>query len=320
MLSRLASSKLTLFGMVLLFIGAILSYGSILDVSMWVLVVPMAIMAINLLAAIATNRKINRQPGLLIFHLGLLGVVLLAALGRLTHLDAQVEIVQGNPFDPSLLNEIKKGPLHPWNFDKINFVQGPYTISYSAQLQRGLTETTIYYQDEQGRQKSFTFGDDVPYEIHNYKFYSSFNKGFAPILTWTPVGGAPITGSVNMPSFPLYDYKQKNSWTPPGEKDPVELWLKLATQYNQEGNWVLSKETSSAILAVTYKDKRVELKPGDVMTLPGGTLRYDQLSMWMGYTIFYDPTLAWMFYVSVLGTFGMGWHLWRRTSIEAWKQ
>ena len=107
-LSPLSSLKLTLIGMVLLGIGAGLSYGNPVDVSVWVLIVPLAILATNLAAAILTNPRINRQPGLLVFHVCLFSTVVLAGVGRLTHLDAHLEIALGQEFHKDLLLEDRK--------------------------------------------------------------------------------------------------------------------------------------------------------------------------------------------------------------------
>ncbi len=89
-LRYLSSTKFTLLGMGLLAVGAALSYDNPVDTPVWVLVVPMAILAVNLLAAIVSNARINRRGGLLVFHISLLGIVLLAAVGRLTHMEAHI--------------------------------------------------------------------------------------------------------------------------------------------------------------------------------------------------------------------------------------
>lgn len=302
----------------MLAIGAIFSYGGHLGASVWVLVVPLAFMSVNLLAAIITNRKINRQPGLLIFHLCLLGIALLAAIGRLTHLDAQVEMVEGSEFSPSSIVELNHGPLHRWQLDKLRFVQGPYQVFYDPNIQRGATQSVIYLPGVDGLRKEYAAGDDKPFVWRDYRFYTSFNKGYSVMLTWIPDDGVPVSGVVNMPSYPLYDYKQKNLWTPAGTDKTIDFWLKLTTALDQDKAWVLEKKGAIGILAVTQQDRRVELKPGESMYLDGGTLRYDQLSMWMGYTIFYDPTIRWLFFVSVFGVLGLGWHLWNKTSKAGW--
>lgn len=306
----LASLKLTLVGMVLLVIGAALTYDNRLDVTMWVLVVPLAVLAVNLTAAIFTNQRINRQPGLLVFHIGLLGIIVLAAIGRLSFIDAHLEIAEGQGFTPDLLLETKKGPLHAGRLDKVRFVQGKYTVDYAEGMQRGLTNSQVLIPDEHGQFTSKIVGDDRVLVLEGYRFYTTFNKGFTVLLTWLPDQGVPITGRINLPSYPLYDYKQDNSWTPPGAK-PVKFWLQLTTGMREDAAWVLDARNSRGVLVVSHADQRVELQVGETTRLDGGQLRYERLSAWMGYKVYYDPTLRWLFFVSILAVLGMAWHYWQ---------
>jgi cytochrome c biogenesis protein ResB len=312
---RLASLKLTLFGMVLLAFGAGATYDNRFDVTVWVLVVPLAILAINLTAAILSNPRINRQSGLLLFHLGLLGVVILAAIGRMSRLDAHIEMVQGQPFSPEILLEIKMGPLHDGSLDRVHFVQGPYTVDYEPGMKRGLTHSQVLVPDEQGNLKPRDVGDDRPLVIEGYRFYTTFNKGFAVLLTWMPNRGAPISGTVNMPSYPLFEYKQDNSWTPPGASE-IKFWLQLQTGMDENTAWRLDGRNSKGTLIVTNQGERLELKEGQIAQLTEGRLKYERLLSWMGYKVFYDPTLKWLFFVSIVAVFGLGWHFWQKMATQ----
>ena len=46
--------------------------------------------------------------------------------------------------------------------------------------------------------------------------------------------------------------------------------------------------------------------------MPGGRLRYERLSTWMGYKIFYDPTLHLMFATAIVGVLGLFTHFWQK--------
>ena len=317
-LGVVASLKLTLVGMVLLGIGAVLSYGNPEDTSIWVLVVPLALLAANLAAAIATNPRINRQPGLLVFHVGLLGLALLAGIGRLTHLDAHLEIAQGQTFSPDLLMDVRKGPWHAGALDRVVFTQGHYTVDYAPGLKRGLTHSQVFVPQPDGSVREVDVGDDRPLVLERYRFYTTFNKGFAPVLTWIPEDGEPVSGVVHMPSYPLFDYKQDNRWTPPGSDEIIKFWLQLDTGLTLEDSWVLDGRNASGVLVVTSGERRVELQPGEEVALPHGRLRYDYLTTWMGYRVFYDPTIQWLFFVSVAGVFGLSHYFWKRLNLAAW--
>ena len=317
-ISRLSSLKITLVGMVLLGIGAGLSYGNPVDVSVWVLIVPLALLATNLAAAILTNPRINRQPGLLVFHIALFSIVVLAGVGRLTHLDAHMEIAMGQAFSPDLLLEVQKGPWHAGDLDKVAFVQGPYTVEYAAGLRRGLTHSEVLVPEPNGQMVKHDVGDDRPLILDRYRFYTTFNKGFSPILTWIPDQGQPISGRINMPSYPLYDYKQDNSWTPPGTNEEIKFWLQLDTGLTLEKAWVLDGRNASGVLVVTTKDQRIELNQGEEVHLEHGRLRYDDLTTWMGYRVFYDPTIQWLFYVSIAGVLGLSHYFWKKLNLAPW--
>lgn len=312
-----ASLKLTLIGMGILIVGAILMYGNPTDMSMWVVVAPMMLLSVNLFAAILTNPRINDNPGLLIFHVCLLGLLLLAAIGRMTHLDAQVEIMQGMAFNADAIMDTRKGPWH--NLDdlgQVSFRQGPYTVQYEASLRRGLTHS--YVRVKQGnRWQEKVVGDDRPLIIDGYRFYTTFNKGFSALMTWIPHRGEPVSGIINMPSYPLFEYKQDNLWQPPGEK-PLKFWLRLSTSMDENAAWVLDGRNSSGVLVVNTGDKRVELNPGESIELTVGKLRYDEMSVWMGYRVFYDPTLKWLFFASIFGVLGLTHYFWAKINLQPW--
>jgi cytochrome c biogenesis protein len=319
-LKHLSSLKFTLVGMVLLGIGAGLSYGNPVETSVWVLIAPLALLAINLAAAILTNPRINRQPGLLVFHVCLFTTVVLAGVGRLTHLDAHVEVALGQEFHSDLLQEVNKGPWHVGNLDKVSFTQGPYTVDYAIGLRRGLTHSEVLVPGSNGRLESMDVGDDRPLVQERYRFYTTFNKGFSPILTWKPDKGRSITGRINMPSYPLFDYKQDNRWIPPGTNEEIKFWLQLDTGLTLEQDWVLDGRKTTAVLIVTSKDQRIELNKGEEAQLEHGVLRYDDLTTWMGYRVFYDPTIQWLFFVTVAGVFGLSHFFWTKLNLKPWME
>jgi len=276
-------------------------------------VVPMMLLAVNLMLAIINNPAINRRGGLLLFHIGLLGVITLAAMGRLTHMEAHIELVSGNGFSSAELFDIKQGPWHTGDVDKIQFVQGPWTVDYRAGMKRGLTFDTISVMDENGVWREQVIGDDRPLLTHGFRIYTTSNKGFAPVLTWQPEQGEAITGAINMPSYPISSFRQTNTWTPPGS-EVIKFWLNLDTGLNENAAWLLEPARAKAQLVVNDGDQRVELKPGESLALSGGVLRFDSLASWMGYKVFYDPTLYWLFASSVLSVLGMAFHYWKKFS------
>jgi cytochrome c biogenesis protein len=314
-LQWLGSTRFTLLGMALLAMGAALSYDNPVTTPVWVLVVPLLLLALNLLLAIIINPAINRRPGLLLFHIGLLSVVILVALGRLTFMEAHIELVDGAAFDREALFDVRQGPWHSGDLEQVRFIQQGYRIDYRPAMKRGLTYNQILVADADGRMQSRTIGDDRPLLVEGYRLYTTSNKGFAPRLTWVADDGASVSGSINMPSYPLLYFRQTNEWTPPGGP-AIKFWLQLNAGLKEDAAWVLQPEQATGTLVINQSGQRVELQPGESLALAGGTLHYDQLSGWMGFKLFYDPTLPWLFISAILAVLGLFIHYWQKFAAE----
>ena len=311
LLRILASTRLTLLGMAALAAGAGLNYDNPVSTPAWVLAVPMGLLALNLFAAIVTRPRINRNPGLLMFHVGLLAICVLAAIGRLTYFEGRVELTQDRQFALPDVEDISTGPLHNGDIEDVQFVQGPYTVDYRPGLNRGKTRSQVLVIDADGRRRELVVGDDTPLVINGYRFSTTFNKGFAAVLTWLPDDGEPVTGAIHMPSYPLFEHRQSNQWTPPGGRE-IKFWLRLTTGLDEEGTWVLDGSATTGVLVVNDETSRIELAEGEEVMMEGGRLRFERLSTWMGYKIFYDPTLLPLFIAAMLTVVGLTQHYWRK--------
>lgn len=313
-LKSLGSPKSAFVGMLLLGGGAILSYGNPQTVSVWFLAGPLAYLSLSLAVAMTTNPRIYRRGGLLTFHIGLFAVVVLAGVGRLTFYDARVELLEGNVFGASDAMNVTSGPFHGEALESVQFIQGSFTVEYHKGLIRGLTHSHVRVKSDSGQWDEQIVGDDRPLVIDGYRFYTSFNKGYAPVVTWQDNDGVRTQGAIHMPSYPLFEHKQENDWvTPNGET--LKLWLQLDTGLDESKEWVLNQKPVTSSLVVFKDDQRIELMPGEQIRFPNGTLRYDRLSTWMGYRIFYDPTLYWLFAASILSVVGLYVHFRRRFSL-----
>lgn len=311
LMRKMASTRLTLVGMAMLGVGAALSYDNPVNTPVWVLVVPLTFLGINLLCAILTNTRINRRGGLLIFHIALLGIIVLVAIGRMMHMEAHLEIARDGGFSQEDLIDVRSGPWHSGALDKVMFVQGPYTVDYAPGMTRGLTHSHVMVPDDRGGWEEKVIGDDRPLILDGYRFYTTFNKGFSTVLTWIPERGRPVTGTINMPSYPMFEFKQSNSWAPPGGRE-VNFWLQLQTGLDDKAHWTLDARNAQGTLVINSNDRRIELQPGQSAVLDGGKLRYEGLSSWMGYKLFYDPTLHWLFITAIIGILGLAAHFWQR--------
>lgn len=318
-LRRLASLKLTLAALV--WLGGGVVYGHWREGHFTVaLVPPLLLLALNLMAAVATHSAFRRWNGLLIFHLGLIAIVLLAALGRLTYLTGRVELSQGEEFGGRLI-ESDAGSWHAGDLHRVKFFNEGFRIAYSPGLQRGQTRNLVRFLDDSGKEQTKEIGDQTPLVLSGYRFYTSPNKGFAPAFIWHPAGGgAPMLGTVHLPSYPVNEYRQAREWRLPGTA--IQVWTLL--QFDEV---LINPDATSEFklpdrhkLVVRIGDRRHELQPGDAVELPEGRLEYDGLRTWMGYTVFYDWTIHWLLVVSMLTVGALGWHYWRKFAARPWNE
>ncbi|MBI5910821.1 MAG: cytochrome c biogenesis protein ResB [Betaproteobacteria bacterium] len=314
---RLASLKLTLAVLVLLGVG-VLANDPAAGGTAWLVAVPLFLGALNLSAAVLTNPVFRRQTALLTFHLALLALVLLAAAGRLTYLKGQLELAEGEVFHGQL-TQSESGPWHRSQLERAQFVNEGFTIRYEKGMRRAETRNTVSWLDDSGGVQRAVIGDQEPLVRQGYRFYTSFNKGFAPVFVWHPAdGSAARRGTINLPSYPIHEYRQALEWTVPGTRTP--LWTML--QFDEV---LLDPEQVSQFrlpekhtLVVRIGEARHELAPGASLTLPQGVLVYERLSTWMGYTVFYDWTLPWLFAACVLAVASLGWHFWQKCAAQPW--
>ena len=309
-MSCLASLRLTLFGMSVLGAAALISY-RLPDLPPTWLAAPLTLLAMNLLAALIARPQFRRQGGLLVFHLCLLAIIVLAAAGLMTRLQARVELVEGQTFDAASVITVRQGPWHPWRLDRVHFEQGAIQVDYGPNLIRGRTRSELTIADGARGPIRVRVGDTRPLSVDGYRFGTTFNKGYAILLTWHGAGGEVVTGAVHMPAYPLLEWNQRNRWVSPQDQT-LELELELAEPARDRA-WTLSSDGARGRLLARVADgDAIALEPGAVLPLTGGVVRFDGLRLWMGYRIDYNPILPWLFSAALVGVAGLAWHFWRK--------
>ena len=270
------------------------------------LALALGLLAVNLMAALVVHPLLRRQLPLLVFHLALLALLLLAGWGRLTALDSRFELTQGVPFDGQMMDQAA-GPLYAAPLQRLAFVHNGFEIDYAPGRQRGATRNAVAWRDDTGAMRSAVIGDHRPLVLAGHRFYTSPNKGFAPLLRWQPTAGEAVLGAVHLPSFPVHELRQSRVWALP---DGREVWVML--QFEQA---LIEPDKATAFrlpeehrLVVRLGTLRTELAPGQSIALDGGTLVYVGLRTWMGYRVSYDPTLPWLLAASLLASLALAAH------------
>ena len=317
-LALLASPRLTLAILALLGAGVVATYLGEAR-GPWLLAAPMTLFAVNLGCAVLTNGVFRRHTALLVFHLALIAIALLVAAGRLTYLKGQLELSTGEAF-AGRLSQFEAGPWHGRGFDKVSFTSLGFTIDYHPGIQRDRTANTVAWTDAAGRQQRAVIGDNQPLVLAGYRFYTSPNKGFAPLFTWHPARGAPRRGTVHLPSYPMNEYRQALEWTIPDTD--LKLWTLL--QFDEvlldparPAQFRLPGEHK---LVVRLGEERRELRPGGRLALPQGVLVYQGLTTWMGYNVFFDWTLPWLLAACLLAVASLAWHFWKKFAAQPWSE
>ncbi len=272
----------------------------------WPLALVIGALALNLLAALVVHPLLRRRLPLLVAHLALLVLVVAVALGRLTALDGRFELTQGVPFDGTLMDR-EAGLLHVDRLQRLSFRHDGFEIDYAPGRKRGATRNSVTWHGPDGAPLGAVIGDHHPLVLEGHRFYTSPNKGFAPLLRWLPERGEAVLGAVHLPSFPAQELHQSREWALP---DGRLVWVLLDTDEQlidpQQASRFAMPRTHRLIVRVG--DSRVELVPGQSLALPGGTLVYEGLRTWMGYRVAYDPTLPWLLVSALLAALALAVH------------
>lgn len=304
-LAHFGSLRSTLVLLALL--GAVVLAGTTLAAPLAApLLVVMAALAVNLLAALVVHPAFRRQPALLVAHVALLLLAMLAGAGRLLSLDGHFELTEGVPFEGRLLDQ-RAGALHHADLQALRFSHQGFEIDYAPGRKRGPTRNQVTWVGEDQQVHRGVIGDHHPLVLQGWRIYTSPNKGFAPLLQWRPAQGPAVRGAVHLPSYPMHELRQAREWQLP---DGRAVWVML-----QIDETLIDPQAAAHFrlpaehrLVLRVGEQRFELAPGQAAELPGGTLVYEGLRSWMGYRVAYDPTLPWLLAAAVLASLALGLH------------
>jgi cytochrome c biogenesis protein ResB len=313
----LASLKFTPVGLILLGVAAIPVFDSQYGATMW-LAGPLLLLAVNLICAVATNGVFRKQMPLLVFHLALIALVLLAAAGRLMYLKGTAELTEGTAFTG--LKSREAGPLHIDRVADVHFVNDGFRIDYMAGPILDHLVNRVRWAGGDGTERVADIELNKPLTLLGYRIYPTSNKGFAPVFLWQLQGGEALLASVHLPSYPAHATGQAETWRLPGTQE--EVWLMLEVE---EGLIADDKPSQFRLpaqrkLVLRHRDQRMELQPGQRISVAGGTLEYRELRTWMGYRFYHDWTIPWMLAACALGAVSLSWHYWRRFASTPWNK
>jgi cytochrome c biogenesis protein len=307
-LTTIASLKLTMAGLAALIVNSF-AISQLPDSAIPWLVLPLSVLAANLLAALLVRQAFRKQAALLLFHVGLLAVLMLVAAGVLMRFDGSVEVVEGTAYDPGAVTARGTGWLHPARLDRVRFTQGPLEVNYLSGLRRETTHSRVFVSRADGTEVRRDIGDRQGFTSNGYRFMTTFNKGFSALVLWRGADGREALGTVNFPSYPKFEWKQRKDWTTPAG-EPLTLELKLAERVPEESPWTLSSRDVGYEVGI-FGDTVAEatVGPGEPVAVKGGEITVVDLRLWMGYRIDYNPLLPWLLTAAFLSLGAIGVHM-----------
>lgn len=312
----LASLRLTILSLALLGGGGVLSiYGHFQPTL--VLTIPFVLLGINLLAVLFFSPVFRRRMALHVFHLALLVLLLLTAFSRLTYFKGQFELSAGEHFAGQLLTS-EQGPWHDTRLEQIYFINESVEVEFGAGGMRGPTRNTIRWFDAQKTGHAGMIGDNTPLVVEGYRIYPSRHFGYAPLFSWQPLQGErPLRGTIHLPSLALGP-GASNSWTIPGTTIASMAMLQLKNPVPDMTHPTLFARGAAHTLLVTIRGESRAMVPGEQWSLPEGTLLYERLETWMGYTLFYDRTIPWLLATALVAIASLFVHFFGKFAKKTW--
>ena len=307
-LKSMASLRLTMVGLIALVINCVAISQSPGASIPW-LVLPLSLLAVNLLAALIVRHAFRHQAALLLFHVGLLVVLILVAAGVLIRFDGSVEVVEGSAFDATGVTARGMGWLHPNGLERVHFTQGPLEVNYLSGLRRDTTHSRVVLERRDGTETERIVGDRQGFTSNGYRFTTTFNKGYSVVVVWRGSDGREGLGAVNFPSYPKFDWKQTNDWTTPSG-ETLTFELRLAERVPEAGPWILSSRDvvyEVGISSATQSERTIA--PGQSIAVNGGEITPVDLRLWMGYRIDYNPLLPWLLTAAFLSLGALAVHM-----------
>jgi hypothetical protein len=273
------------------------------------------LLVLNFLLGLVRKHILLNKLALLVFHLSLLLLFLLLIVSQLTYLKGTVEVGVNQEFSGQIEN-IRAGSLHDYQLSDKRFTNLGFKIAYHEGVRRHTTHNSIVVSQADGSTQLIEIGDHVPLVIGHYRFYTSHNKGYSPVFSWKSATGPALRGSVNLPAYPLNEYKQSREWTLPGGQKAIWTMLVIEEDVIPEDRDFSFRVPAKHHLIVRIGEQRWKLLPGEQIELPDGILKYDYLSSWMGYTVDYDWVRPWLLATALIGIFSIALHYLSRMKRE----
>ena len=253
-----ASNQTTLLLLLVLAFSIVFYYQVSFEGRIWLLIVPACLLILNFLLALFTRRIMKNNWLLMTFHFALIALVLLTFLGQMTYFRATLELGENEDFSGQLEN-IRKGPWHQYGLAQTQFTNLGFQIRYHKGIRRNDTRNQIQIALPENRQQLIEIGDHVPLVIGHYRFYTSHNKGYAPVFEWRKKDSEEaVVGSIHLPAYPVHEFRQALEWRIPGSQHQIWTMLQIDDEVLPEDE-IQADPRSSDFVSQEQRTQRFEL-------------------------------------------------------------
>ena len=310
-LNALSGLPLTLLGLIL-FLGGVLPVVTGKMAATTALAPGYSLLVLNLVFAILIREKIRNSLPLLLFHLCLLLMLLSVGVSRLTYFKGWVEIAVDHPItEPS--GVISKGPWHPNRFTNTRVALMDFSAEYRESGGRKSQKSVIQVGDG----KLVRVDDAETADILGYQFTVSNNVGFALEFMWIGNDGNLIQGIKHFPSQTAYPETQGIDLPLPGVEKPIWIGLDIVSKRQDffTPEFRVPDDYSYTVMAANRGES---VAPNGAIALPEGRLVLNGLVPWIGYELYYDPSIYFLLFTSLIGVCALAIFLWQRQGKTSW--
>ena len=272
-----------------------------------------SLLLINLVFAILVREKIKNNPFLLLFHMALLLMLLAVGVSRLTYFKGWVEISLDMPItEPT--GVISKGPWHPNAFKKTRVALLDFEANYGSD---GRYQSIRSLLQVGNSQQPTLIADSQTADILGYQFTQSSNIGFALSFVWMATDGTLVQGVSHFPSQTAYPETQGIDLQLPGVEKSIWIGLDIVSKRQDffTPEFHVPEDYSYTVMSTSGPQM---VTPNSAVSLPEGQLMLNGLVPWIGYDLYYDPSIYFLLFTSLIGVCALAIFLWQRQVKTSW--
>lgn len=273
------------------------------------LVAPLALLFLQLVVCLALHhRAFFRRPGLFLFHAGLLLLLLGALWGRLTSLHGYFEVTEWGQC-PQRAFQVQQGPLYPDRLRDFAFLQDAVRVVRGREgaIEDVVSQVALLQGGREVLRTDFSYHRPLTYRGH--RFYYAGERGLSLVFSYHEEGkGGKEVWAVNLPVHtqrlsPKADFRLPGGWI------SVQAHLHLeARREGEEEGWDFSVPKDSRV-ELTFNDgltqEKATFRVGGQVRLRWGVLALEDVRLYNGYIVRYDPSLSFLLGASLLSAAGL---------------